>query len=108
MDPQDHDIFLSALHQKKRVRLHFLRVNGAATDRLCAPLDFGPVRRERGNPERYQFWDFEARPQHWLSLPALRIIRIEPTDQDFSPAAIVTWSGTESPWTIPRDWGRVS
>ncbi len=108
MDAQDHLAFLNGLHLKKLVRLHFLRVSGAAASRLCVPLDFGPVRRERGNPERYQFWDLEARPQHWLSLSALRIIRIEATDQDFSPAAIVTWSVTESPWTIPRDWGRVS
>ena len=108
MNPQDHEIFLKAIHDKMKVRLQFTRVNGTSATRLCAPLDFGPVRREQGHPERYQFWDLDARPQHWLSLPAERITRIEATDEPFTPGSIITWDVKEAPWSIPRDWGRFS
>ena len=102
------EIFLAALREKKKVRVSFRRVDGAEVTRLAAPLDLGPVQRERGHPERYQFWDYGGRSAHWLKLPEDQIFTIEATDESFDPAEFVTWSLSESPWSIPRNWGEYS
>jgi hypothetical protein len=54
--------FLLALQQRKKVRVSFWQADGTVVTRLTAPLDLGPVRRERGHPVRYQFWDYEGKP----------------------------------------------
>src|SRR5207247_1589906 len=101
-------VFLSALQNKKKVRVTFRRVDGLVLTRLAAPLDVGPVRKERGQPERYQFWDYGGKSAHWLKLPEDQILTIEATDESFNPAEFVTWSLPESPWSIPRNWGEYS
>ena len=103
------EAFLTALKERRKVRVHFVRANGTLASRLCAALDVGPVRRLRGHPERYQFWDYQGREgAPWLSLAPSRIMKVEATEETFDPAEFVTWSLAENPWSIPRDWARFS
>jgi hypothetical protein len=102
------EAFLSALQDMKKVQVSFRRADGTVVTRLAAPLDLGPVRRERGNPVRYQFWDYGGPSPHWLKLAEDQILRMETTNEAFDPSEFVTWNLAENPWSIKRDWGKYS
>jgi len=102
------EVFMSALQDMRKVRVSFRREDGSVVTRLAAPLDLGPVRRERRNPVRYQFWDYGGKPPHWLKLAENQILGMETTGEVFDPAEFVTWNLAESPWSIRRDWGKYS
>jgi hypothetical protein len=102
----DHEVFLDALHAKRKVQLTFYSAEDAGQlVRLCAPMDFGPSRRAKDGLDRYHFWDYSSDTKpHALSLLPNRILRIEALDESFDPAEFVTWDLARSPWFTPRDW----
>lgn len=107
---RDHDIFVAAIHSRTRVQLAFVRKDGAQKlTRLCAPMDYGPVRTAKNHADRYHLWDYEGdEGPHPLSLLPDQIVEVVATEDTFDPADFVTWSVTERPWFAPRDWGAFS
>lgn len=107
---RDHNIFLQALHALRRVRLTFYsKEDNQELVRLCAPMDYGPFRKEKVKADRYHLWDYESdEGPHNLALLPDQIVEIGATDEAFDPAEFVTWSVANSPWFVPRDWGAFS
>lgn len=102
----DHDIFIRGIDGRTKVTLTFLKADGEQAVRTCAPADFGISRRAKDGLNRYYLWDYDSEGKnHILSLVPERIIRIEATEEVFSPAEFVTWDTRKSPWFIPREWG---
>src|SRR4051794_38980269 len=106
----DHSIFLEALAAKRRLSVHFRSQKlGRELVRVCAPLDFGPLRGSVDNLDCYQFWDLEGKRKP-LNIPLLEseIVKMTPLDETFDPAAIITWNFKPGAWRIARDWGEFS
>jgi len=105
-----HDTFIAAIHAKEKVFLRFFsKEDGTTLDRTCAPMDFGPSRRAKDQSDRYHFWDYDSDTgRHTLSLPPGQIVSIEPAGDTFDPAEFISWSTSESPWLVQRDWGQFS
>lgn len=106
----DHGAFLGALHARRKLRLTFLsKEDGGRLERTCAPMDFGPSRRAKDGADRYHLWDYDSDTEaHPLSVIVSQVVRMEPLDEAFDPADFVTWDLIRSPWSLPRDWGRLS
>lgn len=107
IESTDHEVFISALRARRRIRLTFIaKDDGTARTRTCAPFDFGPPRRIRDGRDRYHAWDYEGDPgPHPVMLLPEQIVRIEALDDLFDPAEFVTWNLVQSPWIYARDWG---
>jgi len=104
----DHQTFIDGIHALTKVNLTwFSQDDGITMTRKCAPMDYGPSRRNlKVNPPRYHFWDYESdEGPHTLSLTADQVGSISGTIESFSPADFVTWT---TPWIYPRDWGEYS
>lgn len=106
----DHATFLDALHARRKLLVTFLsKEDGGWLVRTCAPMDFGPSRRAKDGVDRYHFWDYDSDTKpHPVSLTVAQVVRMEPLPETFDPADFVTWDLVRSPWTLPRDWGRLS
>nr|WP_092074122.1 hypothetical protein [Dendrosporobacter quercicolus]NSL47750.1 hypothetical protein [Dendrosporobacter quercicolus DSM 1736]SDM78119.1 hypothetical protein SAMN04488502_10791 [Dendrosporobacter quercicolus] len=101
--------FADAIHRKKIIQLTYITKELQQQERKCAPLDMAPSRRAKIPFYKYHVWDFDSQPKpHIVSLNPEQIIQIELLDEEFKPEDIVTWDTTKSPWSIVRDWGRLS
>jgi len=107
MEHPDHDIFITALHEQRKVEVTYDSVKDASiVRRTAAPLDFGPKAKEKVPTDRYHIWDYDSPSgAHTSSLKADQIRSITILDETFDPADIVTWALN---WHISRDWGRCS
>ena len=102
-------IFSDAINKKKIIRLTYVTKELQQRVRKCAPLDMAPSRRAKIPFYKYHVWDFESQPKpHLVSLSPEQIIHIEVLEEEFKPEDIITWDTTKSPWSIVRDWGRLS
>lgn len=106
----NHGDFVQAIGDLREVRVSWRSQEdgGAALNRRCAPMDYGPSRRARDQTPRYHFWDFESDSgsNHTLSLLASQITRVEVLNTAFSPSAFVTWDTNRSRWFTARtSWG---
>lgn len=101
----DHEVFVSAIHSRSKLRLTFFsKEDRAERIRICAPFDFGPLRRAKDQSDRYHFWNYDGdKKAHSLSISGEQVISMTTLEESFDPAEIVTWSPTA--WRIPRDWG---
>lgn len=106
----DHQIFLDAIAQKRRLAVRFFsKKEGRELMRTCAPLDYGPLRGSVDTAPRYQLWDLEGKRKPFnLPLVASDILAMTPLDDTFDPAAIITWSFKPNAWAVPRDWAEFS
>src|SRR3954447_13020560 len=106
----DHQIFLDAIAAKRRLSLQFFdRKVGKELVRVCAPLDFGPLRGPTDGADRYQFWNLEAKHKPFnLALVEGDIVKMTLLDETFDPAEIITWAFKPGAWRIPRDWAAFS
>lgn len=105
-----HQTFLDAIAQKRRLSVRFFdKKEGKERTRVCAPLDFGPLRGATDTRDRYQLWDLEGKRKP-LNIPLLEedMLDVKVLDDTFDPAAIVTWSFKPGSWKIERDWGEFS
>lgn len=105
---RDHGVFTAGIEARTKVILTWFSQEDEATlTRTCAPMDYGPSRRNLSpNPNRYHFWDYESdEGPHTLSLTAEQVGSITETSERFDPAGFVTW---ETDWFYPRDWGLYS
>lgn len=106
----DHQIFLDAIAAKRRLSVRFFnRKLDQEMVRICAPLDFGPLRGATDTEPRYQLWDLEGKRKP-LNLPVLEadVVSMTPLDDTFEPAEIITWAFKPGAWVIPRDWAEFS
>ena len=106
----DHQIFLDAIAAKRRLSVTFFnRKLGREMVRICAPLDFGPLRGASDTEPRYQLWDLEGKKKP-LNSPILEgdIVKMTPLEETFDPAAIITWAFKPGAWLVPRDWAEFS
>ncbi|HAA54147.1 MAG TPA: hypothetical protein DCE42_05295 [Myxococcales bacterium] len=101
------EVFLEALHHKRKVEVTFTKKNGEEVTRLCAPLDFGPKRNAKGKKNLYHFWSFPTpeKKGHPLSINPQRVSKIELSEESFDPGEFVSWIPE---WHTPRDWGDYS
>lgn len=105
----DHQVFVDALVAKKRLSVHFRDKEGRMVTRICAPLDFGPLRGATEQDDRYQLWNLEGRRKP-LNI-ALREVDVESftaLEETFDPASIITWAFKPNAWKLPRDWAEFS
>jgi hypothetical protein len=105
-----HTVFLDALAAKRRLSVRFFhRKEGRELVRVCAPLDFGPLRGALVAADHYQLWDLEGkRKPHNLALLEGDILEMTPLDETFDPASIITWKFKPNAWLVPRDWAEFS
>lgn len=106
----DHQVFLDALVGKRRLRVrYFSKKAGKELERVCAPLDYGPL---RGAPEptpHYQLWDLEGKRKPLnIAVLAEDVRAMTPLAEAFDPAAIITWKFKPNAWAVPRDWAEFS
>jgi hypothetical protein len=106
----DHQVFLDAIAAKRRLSVRFFNQKlGREMVRICAPLDFGPLRGGVDAAPRYQFWDLDGRRKP-LNIPVLAADLVSMTllDETFKPAEIITWAFKPKAWLVPRDWAEFS
>ncbi|AKU97767.1 hypothetical protein AKJ09_04431 [Labilithrix luteola] len=106
----DHQLFLDAIAQKRRLSVRFFsrKVNRELV-LTCAPLDFGPLRGSSDGLDRYQFWNLEGKRKP-LNVPVLEadIVKMTLLEETFDPAAIITWTFKPNAWHVKRDWAEFS
>ena len=104
-----HQVFLDALFAKKRLSVEFRDKTGRVVTRICAPLDYGPLRGATDQSDRYQLWDLEGKRKPLnITLYDADVVAFTPLDEAFDPAAIITWSFKPHSWKVPRDWAEYS
>ncbi len=100
-----HEIFIKAIHEKKRVRVKVNSEEKGIIVRECIPFDFGPSRRYKDGNNRYHFWDLDSPDgSHNLSILPNQLIEIEILDESFIPKDYITWPAPYD-WFVKRDWG---
>jgi hypothetical protein len=103
-----HEEFIQAIHAKKRVKINFRSKEdrGSVLTRICAPMDYGPGKKQKDGGSRYWFWDYTSDTKaHTLGLSDGQIMSMTVTDDEFDPTEFVDWA---TDWIIPRDWGSCS
>lgn len=102
-----HDIFIDAIHSKKKLRIRFYSEDdGGYIERVCAPMDYAAGTRIKDGIPRYWVWDFESdKANHSLPLRVERIEWMNDVGENFDPASFVSWPLN---WVIVRDWGLYS
>ena len=105
-----HQVFLDAIAAKRRLSVRFFhRKEGRELVRVCAPLDYGPLRGAVVPVDVYQLWDLEGkRKPHNLALAEGELLAMTPLDETFEPRDIITWAFKPRAWHIPRDWAEFS
>jgi hypothetical protein len=106
----DHAVFLDAIASRHRLSVTFFsRKEGKELVRVCAPLDFGPLRGAKEPADHYQLWDLEGKrkPLNIAVLPA-DVVKMTVLGETFDPAEIITWAFKPGAWRIARDWGQFS
>ena len=105
-----HQVFLDALAGKHKMSVRFFhRKEKKEMTRVCAPLDFGPLRGAHEPHDHYQLWDLEGKrkPLNFAVLPD-DILEMTPLEDTFDPAAIITWTFKPNAWHVQRDWAEFS
>jgi hypothetical protein len=105
-----HALFLDAIAQKRRLSVRFFsRKEKRERMRICAPLDYGPLRGALEAVDHYQLWDLEGKKKpHNLALLEAEILEMTPLDETFEPRDIITWAFKPGAWRVTRDWGEFS
>jgi hypothetical protein len=112
----NHPVFLEALATRHRLSVRFRETTKATKGtapreivRVCAPLDFGPLRGAVSKADVYQLWDLEAKRKPFnVVLAEADIVSMTALDETFEPSAIITWAFKPHAWHVPRDWAEFS
>jgi len=105
-----HSIFLDAIATRHRLTVRFFhRKENREVVRVCAPLDYGPLRGAKSSVDVYQLWDLEAKRKPYnLAIAEADLVSIARLDETFEPAAIITWAFKPHAWHVARDWAEFS
>lgn len=101
-----HDVFVKAIHDKKKVLFTFFSdEDGCVITRKCAPYDYGVMKKRKDGIPRYCLWDYQGKKgPHPLFEKGTDVRGITATDESFDPSEFVTWSTSETPFMLARDW----
>ena len=91
----DHDIFIQAIRQKKKVKMRLpSRERGYKADKLYGPILYSPS-VAGVDSGCYYVWDFESGSEnHFLGLLPSQIVNMQLTEEPFDPVEFFT-SGRE-------------
>jgi hypothetical protein len=83
----DHNVFVRAIKERRKVRLTYLRGGQKQTEtKLLVPVYYGPETLESIS-DSYHFWDASADAGECIaSLPQSKIARMEISEENFDPA----------------------
>jgi hypothetical protein len=101
---QNHPLFISALHEKKKVRVRFYsEADSGVLDRVCAPMDYGPGNEVKDTLNRYWLWDYARHNgSHVVGLVPKEVLELQVLGEGFG---LAEFGSARWPWSIPRDWG---
>jgi hypothetical protein len=108
---RDHNIFLLAIKERRKIRLVYFgeEDNSSPQDKLIAPMDYHLGHRATDKSDYYYFWDFEEISDGVpLILEPNKIISMNLDKETFDPLDFVSWDVSELPWFVKRDWGKLS
>ncbi len=105
---KDHDVFLDAIRQKKKVYLTRRYPKGETSRKVYVPLD-----HISGSPncfeDKYLLFHVDMDKGCFpVVLEEKQIISIEPGLSHFEPDMFIRWDLNEQPWHFKRDWGPYS
>lgn len=94
---RDHDIFVEAVRDKKKVILTFVSNEHSDTeDGLCGPILYSPS-CVGDDSDYYYLWNFESvTGKNFLGLPPSQIVRMELTKESFDFVEFFTSRGAIS------------
>ena len=110
MNEEIRNNFIRAIHDFNIIKITFFsKEDNSILERICAPMDYGPSRRDKLKNDKFHFWDFDSDSgSHTLSLSPNQVRSIEITSNKFDPAKFIKWDVSKSPWFITRNWGEYS
>jgi len=101
-----YEIFISAIHGMKYVKIIFDSKEKGIIERTCIPFDFGPSKRYKDGADRFHFYDLDSpEGKHNLSILEEQLHNLEVLELIFEPKDYVTWTPN---WIVTRDWGAYS
>lgn len=100
----NHNQFLEALHEKRKVRVKFYSpADGGVLDRVCAPMDYGPASGTNDGLNRYWLWDYASDTGSCsLGLVPQQIVDLQVLGEVFDPAQF-TIAHPPAPISPPGD-----
>ena len=100
----NHEQFIEAIQQKKKVALRFYSTaDSQVIDLVCAPMDYGAAAEAPDGVNRYSLWDYTSNNgSHTLSLLPEQVLDIRVLGELFDPAQIDV---RPQHWFVARDWG---
>lgn len=106
---RDHDIFVQAIKEKRKIWLTFFnKADGDTQVRLSIPMDYEPHGIEE-ETSRYYLWDTDKSINgSFIILFPNNIVSMKLDKGTFDPAAFITWDLEELPWFLKRNWGQFS
>ena len=97
-----HESLISAINNKKIVKLTFASKEKGTISRKCIPFDYGPSRKFKDGQNRYHFYDLDSPDgSHNLSVIPSQISDIKILDENFDPKEYIKWKPN---WFVKRDW----
>ncbi|SHN01882.1 hypothetical protein [Mucilaginibacter sp. OK098] len=101
-----YEIFISAIHGMKQVKITFDSKEKGIIERICIPFDFGQSRRYKDGLDRFHFYDLDSPDgKHNLSILPEQLHGLEIIEIPFEPKDYVNWTPN---WIVVRDWGLYS
>lgn len=101
-----YDDFITAINDKKVIKITFDSAEKGIITRNCIPFDYGPSRRYKDGKDRYHMYDLDSPDgSHNLSILPENLNALEITEDFFEPGDYVKWTPN---WYVARDWGKYS
>jgi len=95
----DHDVFVQAIQNKKKVQLAFFADQQGYTSRLCIPLGYKPETEEA--EAQYCFWcQQDGTPESPFSLSVSEIAVMQLTEDGYDPAELPPLETKEFSWLL--------
>jgi hypothetical protein len=93
---RDHEIFIQAIKNRKKVLIKHRSENGSdASTKVCCPLFYIPA-GDKGGCDHYYFWENEkGLKSNVVSVKAENIVRIGQTHEPFNPVALTIVSNED-------------
>lgn len=93
----NHNQFLEALKEKRKVRVQFYSLpDSGVLDRVCAPIDYGLGGTINDGLNRYWLWDYASDTgTYMLGLVPQQIVGLHVLGESFDPAQLTTNSSPE-------------
>jgi hypothetical protein len=98
----DHDIFVQAVQQRKKIRLAFFTEQQGYISRLCIPLGYQPETED--DEGQYCFWHNQDNSQECpLSLSPSEIAIMQLTEDEYDPADLPPLETKTLSWLLQTE-----